>query len=122
MDLKADDKGDGEKSQPSGNDCVINLQEVKNLQGIVNPSPSGQPPSTPKLGAKQGSAHFDGSHSSDSSGEDLNAKSIKNKKKGVMPTKAVWAQEDIDVILQYRYKTDVSAKQGQSRQPGHHQH
>ena len=110
--LEANNEGDREKNQPGGDDSVIDLQEVKILQGIVNPGPSRQPPTMPKLGDKQGLGHLNGSGSSDSSGEDLDAKGIKNKKKGATPTKAAsnpsqWTDEDIDIVRQYRYKTDM---------------
>ena len=110
--LEADDEGDGKKNQPGGDNSIIDLQEVEILQGIVNPGPGRRPPTMPKSGDKWDSAHLNGSGSSDSSGEDLDAKGVKNKKKGVTPTKAAsnlsqWAEEDIDVVHQYRYKTDV---------------
>ena len=109
---EADNAGDSEKNQPAGDDSVINLQEIEILQGIINPGPSQEPLSTPNLGDKPGSAHLDGSGSSDSSGEDLDTKGIRIKKKGVMPTKATsnpsqWSKEDIDIVCQYCYKTDV---------------
>ena len=82
------------------------------MQGIVNPGPDSQPLATPKSGDKWGLAHLDGSAFSDSSGKDLDAKGIMNKKKGATPTKVAsntsqWAEEDIDVVQQYRYMTDV---------------
>ena len=58
--LEADNEGDGEKNPP-GDDSVVDLQELEILQGIVNPSPGGQPPTTPKSGKKWGSAHLNGS-------------------------------------------------------------
>ena len=114
--LEADDKGDGEKNQPGGDDSAIDLQEVEILQGIVNPGAGGQPLTMPKSGDKRGSAHLDSSLSSDSSGEDLDAKGIKNKKKGATPTKVAsnpsqWAEEDIDIVRQYRYKMDLDCFQ-----------
>ena len=45
--LEADDEGDGEKNQPGGNDSVIDIQEIKILQGIVNPGPGQEPLSMP---------------------------------------------------------------------------
>ena len=56
--------------------------------------------------------HLDGSVCSDSSGEDLDAKDTGNKKKGLMPTKVVsntsqWTKEDIDMVCQIRYKTNL---------------
>ena len=110
--LKADEEGNSEKNQPGGDNSAIDLQEVKILQGIVNPGPSKQPLSMPKSGNKWGSAHLDSSGSCDSSGEDLDAKGVRNKKKGAMPTKAMsnpsqWTEEDINVICQYHFKMDV---------------
>ena len=109
--LKANDEGDGEKNQPGGDDSVINLQEIEILQGIVNLGPSQEPLSMPKMGDNWSSAHLDGSSSSDSSGEDLDAKGIRIKKKWAMSTKATsnprqWSEEDIDVVCQYHYKSD----------------
>ena len=88
------------------------LLTSKILQGIVNPGPGGQPPTMPKSGKKWDLAHLDGSGFSNSSGEDLDAKGVKNKKKGVMPTKTAsntsqWAEEDIGIVRQYRYMTDM---------------
>ena len=109
--LEADDKGDGKKNQP-GDDSIIDLQELEILLGIVNPGPGSQPLAMPKSGNKQGSAHLDCSGFSNSSGKDLDAKGVMNKKKGATPTKAAsntsqWAEEDIDVVWQYRYMTDM---------------
>ena len=85
--LEADDEGDSEKHEPGADDPAIDLQEIEILQGIVNLTPGQQPPSMPKSGNKRGLAHLDGSGSSDLSGEDLDAKGIRNKKKGVTPIK-----------------------------------
>ena len=59
-------------------------------------------------------SHFDGgSASSDSSVEDLDAKGARPKKKGSTPTKvpishpSQWAEEDIDIVRQTCYKTDL---------------
>ena len=47
------------------------------------------------------------------SGEDLDAKDARNKKKGLKPIKGMssntgqWTEEDIDVVCQIRYKTDL---------------
>ena len=110
--LVADNEGDSKKNQPGSNNFVIDLQEVEILREIINLGPGQQQLSMPKSGNKRGSAHLDGSGSSDSSGEDLDAKGIRNKKKGAMPTKAMFnpsqrTEEDIHVIRQYRYKTDL---------------
>ena len=67
----------------------------------------------PKSGEKRGSGHLDGSVGSDSLGEDLDTKDTQNKKKGSMPIRGVssntgqWTEEDIDVVRQIRYKTDL---------------
>ena len=87
--LEANDEGDGEKHELGTDDSVIDLQEIEILQRIVNPTPSQQLPSMPKSGDKWGSAHLDGSGSSDLSGKDLDTKGIRNKKKGGTPTKAM---------------------------------
>ena len=74
-----------------------------------------QPPPAPKSGDKRGSTHLDGgSASSDSSGEDLDAKGTCPKKKVSMPTKASgshphqWTEDNIDMVSQIRYKTDFN--------------
>ena len=56
--------------------------------------------------------HLDSLGLSDSSGEDMDAKGIRNKKKVSMPVKAAssteqWTEEDIDIVRQIRYKTDL---------------
>ena len=68
----------------------------------------------PKSGNKRGPSHLDsGSASSDLSVEDLDAKGACPKKKGSTPTKASgshpsqWMEEDIDVVRQTHYKTDL---------------
>ena len=68
----------------------------------------------PKAGDKRGPSHLEGgSASSDSSVEDLDTKGARPKKKGSTPTKALgshpskWMDEDIDVVHQTRYKTDL---------------
>ena len=67
---------------------------------------------------ERGPSHFNGgSASSDSSVEDLDTKGAHPKKKGSTPTKALvshpsqWAEEDIDVVRQTRYKTDLQSFQ-----------
>ena len=88
--------------------------ELELLQGIINPAAHNQPAPAPKSGDKRGPSHFDGgSASSDSSVEDLDAKGARPKKKGSTPMKALishpsqWAEEDIDVVRQTRYKMDL---------------
>ena len=53
--------------------------------------------------------------SSDLSVEDLDTKGVRNKKKGMMPTKAApnpsqWSDEDIDIVCQYRYQMDIDSR------------
>ena len=68
----------------------------------------------PKSGDKRGPSHlYSGSALSDSSVEDLDAKGVHPKKKGLTPTKASgshpsqWMDEDIDIVDQTRYKMDL---------------
>ena len=110
--LEADDEGDSKKNQPGGDDCIIDPAELEILQGIVNPGPNDQVLTTPKSVNKQGSAHLNGFGSSDSSNEDMDAKGTQNRKKRATPTKMAsnpsqWAEEDIDIVHQFRYKTDL---------------
>ena len=83
------------------------------LKGIVKPGTNDQVPIMPKSGEKWGSGHLNGSVCSDSSGEDLDAKDARNRKKGSTPVKvgssntSQWTEEDIDVVHQIHYKTDL---------------
>ena len=114
MGQEADDEEDGEKD-PTGDEILPNHSELKLLQGIINPAAHNQLPPAPKSGDKRGPSHLDGgSASSDSSVEDLDAKgACRPRKLGLTPTKAPisdpsqWAEEDIDVVRQTRYKTDL---------------
>ena len=113
MGQEADDEGDGEKD-PTGDETLPAPSELELLQGIINPAAHNQPPLAPKSGDKRGPSHLDGSSASwDSSVEDLDAKGACPKKKGLMPMKAPvshpskWAEEDIDVVRQTLYKTDL---------------
>ena len=114
MGQEADNEGDGEKD-PAGDKTLPDPSELELLQEIINPAAHNQPPPVPKSGNKRGPSHLDGdSASSDSSVEDLDTKGAHLKKKGSMPTKALaashpsqWAEEDIDVVRQTRYKTDL---------------
>ena len=110
---EADDKGDGEKDLAS-DETLPDPSELELLQGIIDPAAHNQPPPAPKSGDKRGPSHLDGgSASSDSSVEDLDAKGVCHKKKGSIPTKASgshpsqWTDEDIDVVRQTLYKTDL---------------
>ena len=87
VDFEADDEGEGKENQPGGDDSIIDTEELEILQGIINPAASDKPLTTPKLGNKWGSGHLNGLGFSNSSGEDLDAKSVRNKKKGAMPSK-----------------------------------
>ena len=113
----ADDEGDGEKDL-TGDETLPDPSELELLQEIIDPAAHNQPPPAPKSGNKRGPSHLDGgSASSDSSVEDLDAKGVHPKKKGSTPTKALvshpsqWAEEDIDVLHQTRYKTDLQCFQ-----------
>ena len=110
--LDADDEGDGEKDPGEGEDLNIDAAEVEILQGIINPDAHEQVPSLPKSGEKRGSGHLDGSISSNSSTEDLDAKDTQPKKKVSTPVKVAsntgqWTDEDLDVVRQLFYKTDL---------------
>ena len=110
---EADDEGDGEKDLASDK-TLPDPSELKLLQEIIDPAAHNQLPPAPKSGDKRGPSHLDGSSaSSDSSVEDLDAKGAHPKKKGSIPTKvsgshpSQWMDEDIDVVRQTRYKTDL---------------
>ena len=110
---EVDDEGDGEKDL-AGDETLPDTSELELLQEIIDPAAHDQPPSVPKSGDKRGPSHLDGgSASSDSSVEDLDTKGVCPKKKGSTPTKASgshpsqWTDEDIDVVHQTRYKTDL---------------
>ena len=113
MGQEANDEEDGEKD-PTGDETLPDPSELELLQGIINPAAHNQPPPVPKSGNKRGPSHLNGgAASSDSSVEDLDTKGARPKKKGLMPTKAPvlhpsqWAEEDIDVVQQTHYKTDL---------------
>ena len=113
MGQEADDEGDGKKD-PAGDETLPNPSKLELLQEIIDPAAHNQPPSVPKSGDKRGPSHLDGSSaSSDSSVEDLDAKGVHPKKKGSTPTKASgshpsqWTKEDMDIVHQTRYKTDL---------------
>ena len=113
MEQEADDKGDGKKD-PAGDETLPDPSELELLQEIIDPATHNQSPPAPKSGDKRGPSHLDGgSASSDSSVEDLDTKGARPKKKGSTPTKASgshpsqWTDEDMDVVCQTRYKTDL---------------
>ena len=110
---EADDEGDGEKDL-AGDETLPDPSKLELLQGIIDPAAHNQLPPAPKSGDKRGPSHLNGgSASSDSSVEDLDTKGARHKKKGSMPTKASgshpsqWRDEDIDIVSQTRYKTDL---------------
>ena len=111
--LDADNEGDGEKDPGEGEDLNIDATEIEILQGIINPGIHEQVPTLPKSGEKRGSSHLDGSIDSDSSTEDLDAKDTQPKKKVSMPVKVAssnigqWTNEDLDVVCQLYYKTNL---------------
>ena len=110
--LDGDDKGNGEKDPGEGKDLNIDATEVEILQGIINPATHEQVPSLPKSGEKWGSDHLNGSISSNLSAKDLDAKDTWPKKV-LMPVKVAlsntgeWTDEDLDVVHQLCYKTDL---------------
>ena len=113
MGQEANDEGDGEKD-PASDETLPNPSELGLLQEIIDPAAHNQLPPAPKSGNKRGPSHLNGgSASSDSSVEDLDAKGVRPKKKGLTPTKALgshhsqWTDEDIDVVHQTRYKMDL---------------
>ena len=113
MGQEADDEGDGEKDL-AGDKTLPDPSELKLLQEIIDPAAHNQPPSVPQSGDKRGPSHLNGSSAlSDSSVEDLDARGARPKKKGSMPTKASgshpsqWMDEDMDVVCQTHYKTDL---------------
>ena len=113
MGLEANNEGDGKKVPHEGDDSVINALELKILKTIVKPGTNDQVPIMPKSGEKRGLGHLDSSVGSDSLGEDLDEKDAQNKKKGLMPIKRAlsntgqWTGEDIDMVCQICYKTDL---------------
>ena len=111
--LEADNKGNREKDPHEGDDSIIDASELNILKGIVKLGTNDQVPIMLKSGEKQGSGHLNSSVCSDSSGEDLDTKDTRNKKKGLTPTKVAssntgqWTEEDIHVVRQIRYKKDL---------------
>ena len=115
MGLEADDEADGDKepTEDAGDKPQVDPGEVELLKGIIKVPTGGQPHPAPKSGNKRGSTHLDGGSSlSDLSGEDLDTcRGTRTKKKTSTPTKALhpsqWTEEDIDVVRQIHYKTDL---------------
>ena len=115
MALEADDETDADKepTEDVGDELDINLEEVQMLKQIIKPAAGGQPSTVPKLGNKRASTHLDGgSGSLHLSGEDLDAsRGARAKKKTSTPTKALhpnqWSEDDIDIVHQIHYKTDL---------------
>ena len=112
MGQEANDEGDGKKD-PAGDETLPDPSELELLQEIIDPATYNQSPPAPKSGDKRGPSHLDSSSaSSDSSVEDLDAKGARPKK-GSTPTKASgshpsqWTDEDMDIVRQTRYKTDL---------------
>ena len=112
---EADDEEDGEKD-PAVDEAPPDEAEIALLLDIIDLTAHNPPPAAPKSGDKRGPSHLDGgSISSDSSVDDLDAKNVRPKKKGVTPTKASasgshpsqWADKDIDVVHQTHYKVDL---------------
>ena len=95
---------------------MIGPGDIELLKNIIKIPTGNQPSTAPKSGDKRGSTHLDsGSSSLDSSIKDLDAKGTRAKKKGAMPTKtshpSQWSDEDIDVVRQIHYKTDLKCFQ-----------
>ena len=115
MALEANDEADADKepTEDIGDELDIDPEEVQMLKQIIKPTAGGQPSTVPKSGNKWDSTHLNGSSgSSDSSGEDLDAsRGARTKKKMSMPTKAShpnqWSKDDIDIVHQIHYKTDL---------------
>ena len=112
---EADDEEDGEKD-PAADEVPPDKTEIALLLDIIDLTTHNPPSAAPKSGDKRGPSHLDGgSVSSDSSAEDLDAKNICPKKKGSTPTMASvssshpsqWAEDDINVVCQTRYKVDL---------------
>ena len=113
MGQEADDEGDGKKD-PAGYETIPDPSELELLQEIIDPATHNPLPPAPKSGDKRGPSHLNGGSAwSDLSVEDLDAKGAHPKKKGLMPTKVLgshpsqWTDEDIDVVRQTLYKTDL---------------
>ena len=119
MALEADDEANADKepTEDVGDKLDIDPEEVQMLKHIIKPTTGSQPSTAAKLGNKQDLTHLDGSSSSsDSSSEDLDAsRGTRAKKKTSTPTKAShpnqWSEDDIDIVRQIHYKTDLQCFQ-----------
>ena len=110
--LDTDDKGDGDKELDEADDATIDSAKLEVLKRILNVGAPEQVPLPAKSGEKRGSSHLDGSVCSDSSAEDLDVRDNWSRKKGSTPVKAAsntgqWTEEDLDVVCQICYKTDL---------------
>ena len=117
MGQEANNEGDDEKDL-AGDETLPHPSELELLQEIIDPAAHNQLPPAPKSGDKRGPSHLNSSSaSSDSSVEDLDANGARPKKKGSTPTKALvlhpsqWVEEDIDIVRQTHYKTDLQCFQ-----------
>ena len=112
--LEADDEGDGEKDPGEGKDPNVDATEIEILQGIINPG-AHYLMHLPCLSLVRSEApgHLETSIGSDSSAEDLDAKDTQPKKKVSTPVKVAssntgqWTDEDLNVVCQIHYKTDL---------------
>ena len=119
MALEANNEANANKepAEDIRDELEIDPEEVQMLKQIIKPAAGGQPSTTPKSGDKRGSTHLDSSSGLlDSSGEDLDAsRGTQAKKKMLTPTKAShpnqWSEDEIDIVHQIRYKTDLQCFQ-----------
>ena len=115
MALEANDEADADKepTEDIGDELDIDPEEVQMLKQIIKPTAGSQLSTALKSGDKRGLTHLDGgSGSSDLSNEDLDAsRGTRTKKKTSTPTMAShpnqWSEDDINIMRQIRYKTDL---------------
>ena len=98
--MEADDEDDGGKPGLDSNKPGIDPKELEILQGLVIKGQGQKQPS----GDKRGLSQLNGSALSESLGEDLDAKASTK----VAPNPSQWTDDDIDLVCQYCYKTDVN--------------
>ena len=108
--MEADDEDDSGRPVLEGDQSTIDPKELEILREVLTHSHKSTP--LPKSSDKRDSSQLDSSHSSETSGKDLDAKGVKGNKKTLMPMKAApnprqWAVDDIDFVREYWYKTDV---------------